>query len=83
MGRFWVVSVFIVLWGSGGDFGDLYGKYVITLVKSEDFWRFRGVSAKRAVLDIVRTMYGQCLYKGLVLEIVFCYNVNKKREIQA
>lgn len=44
----------------------------------EDFWRSSGMSAKWAVAYGVCLVCAQWAYKGLVLEIVFWYNVKKK-----
>ena len=44
----------------------------------EDFWRSSGMSAKWAVTYGVCLMCAQWAHKGLVLEIVFWYNVKKK-----
>lgn len=81
----WVLvnCVFKVLSYAGGSFGELCVNYVMFCAKIEDFWRSLRWSAKWAEEDIGRTMSGQWADKGLALEIVFCYNVNKKRKIQA
>lgn len=75
------ICIFKVLGYVGGGFGELCVNYVMICVKIEDFWRSSRWSAKWVEEDIGRTLDGHWADKRLALEIVFCYNVNKKRKI--
>lgn len=78
-----MICVFKVLGCVGGSFWELCANYDMICVEIEEFWRSLRQSAKWAEEDIGRTLDGHWADKRLVLEIVFCYNVNKKRKISS